>query len=99
DLFQRVSSLDQFGERLVARRKINPQLRALQFPAAAMLHQFAQEFLLCLNCALDLRDLLLRNSADANLLCATVRRFGFRGSGWFHSPRLLWGVPQRRAPS
>src|SRR5213075_3480772 len=41
DLFQRLASLDHFRERPLVRRKINPQFRAFQLPAAAVLHQFA----------------------------------------------------------
>src|SRR5205085_1636114 len=80
ELFERFAPLDHFGERPLVRRKINSQLRAFEYPAAAVLHEFAEEFLLRLNGALDLRDLFLRDTADAHLLRADARCFAFRWS-------------------
>src|ERR1700730_8769255 len=46
DLFQRVASFHHLRERALVRRKINSQLRAFQFPAAALIHDLSEKFLL-----------------------------------------------------
>src|SRR5215472_814937 len=57
DPFERLAPFHHFRERTLLRRKINPQLRAFQLPAAAVLHEFAEKFLLSLDGALDLGHL------------------------------------------
>src|SRR6184192_3410123 len=74
DPFERLAPFDHLRKRPLLRRKINPQLRAFQFPAAAVLHEFAQKFLLRLDGALDLRHLFMGNAADANRFFAVIRR-------------------------
>src|SRR5215472_3409161 len=56
-------------------------LGAFQFPAAAVLHEFAEKFLLRLDGALDLRHLFLGNAADAKRFFAAIRRLDFRSRG------------------
>src|SRR5215472_8074876 len=81
DPFERLAPFDHLRERPLLRRKINPQLGAFQFPAAAVLHEFAEKFLLRLDGALDLRHLFLGNAADAKRFFAAIRRLDFRSRG------------------
>src|ERR1700686_4420097 len=64
DLLERVAAFEHFGERALVRCKINSQFSAIEFPARAVLDQFAEKFLLGLDCLLDLRNLLVRDATD-----------------------------------
>ena len=79
DLFERVASFHHFGEGTLLRRKINSQFRAFQFPAAALVHDFAQKFLLRLERGFDFRNLFLAVIPSARVavsVSAAVTRSG-----------------------
>src|SRR5207245_8243590 len=59
-------SSDVCSSDLISHEQVAEIKSAFQFPAAAVLHEFAQKFLLRLDGALDLRHLFMGNAADAN---------------------------------